>query len=416
MCHFLYRHRREQQRGRAEITSIPLRSLLAHLVQPDRNPNEFNRPALREFGRESGELEELEEGRAEQLNERERMPNARGADIDGGGDRAMQIVEGNQAYAHSHAHTLDDGQILLLDSYDDSRPELAGTRSSFKQYCRRFRFLRAFEFLLLFSYETLTEQALQLVNCVGVGSCGSVLAEYPDVRCPNDSRYIPLLIIAILVLIYAAAFPVWLFVFLRRLCGKDGSVKKLKKANGNSEPVASRSPTALSQDEQILVRAKFGIFYDQFKPRFWWWEIQVNVGVVLCVDCCVLRIVCIACCVLCVVCCVLCVVCCVVLCFCVCACVCVVFVCVCVCVVFVLVCVCVRYNNCLLSLDLISCSFLFIFFSFLSSLQGSPSASGYFGCVRCQVPKRCAAHVRRSRTQLANRSFSCPFPTLWPCI
>jgi hypothetical protein len=92
------------------------------------------------------------------------------------------------------------------------------SETNLQVYCRRFRFLRALEFLLLFSYETLTEQALQLTNCVSVGACGSrVLAEYPDISCTGNSSFVPLLVVAVFILIYAALFPVVLFRFLRNL-------------------------------------------------------------------------------------------------------------------------------------------------------------------------------------------------------
>jgi hypothetical protein len=107
-----------------------------------------------------------------------------------------------------------DVDDALLQSKD--RPQ--ASENSLQRYCRRFRFLRALEFLLLFSFETLTEQALQLTNCVSVGACGSrVLAEYPDISCTNNDSFVPLLVIAVFILIYAALFPELLFRFLRKL-------------------------------------------------------------------------------------------------------------------------------------------------------------------------------------------------------
>jgi hypothetical protein len=102
------------------------------------------------------------------------------------------------------------------ESSTDDQPH--HSENNLQRYCKRFRFLRALEFLLLFSFETLTEQALQLTNCVSVGACASrVLAEYPDISCTNNGSFVPLLVIAIFILIYAALFPVLLFRFLRNL-------------------------------------------------------------------------------------------------------------------------------------------------------------------------------------------------------
>eukprot|EP00052_Salpingoeca_macrocollata_P030259 m.316251 g.316251 ORF g.316251 m.316251 type:complete len:330 (-) comp23073_c1_seq9:290-1279(-) len=117
--------------------------------------------------------------------------------------------------------------------------------------CRQHRFLRALGFLLLFSYETLTEQALQLVNCIHVGACGRVLGEYPDVPCRGNRAYDPLLAVAVVLLVYAALFPTGLFWFLRKYC--------------------IRQP----REMQAVLEAKYGVFYDHFKPQCWWWEVQV---------------------------------------------------------------------------------------------------------------------------------------------
>ena len=131
-------------------------------------------------------------------------------------------------------------------SSTESRP----TTSFMKQLCRRFQFLRAFEFLLLFLYETLTEQALQLVNCVRVGSCGHVLAEYPDVQCRENSQYTPLLVVAILIIFYTAGFPVGLCIFLRRLqlrsnnnSNKDVDKSNISYNNNNKNKNNSNNPS-----------------------------------------------------------------------------------------------------------------------------------------------------------------------------
>ena len=161
----------------------------------------------------------------------------------------------------------------LTSSSDD-----AGTvATSKKLLCRRFRFLRAFQCLLMFSYETLTEQALQLVNCISVGSCGRVLAEYPDITCPDNVHYIPLLLVAVLILVYAAAFPIGLFVTLRKQSASTlqrGQIDASTVTDHGSEH--NQSSGASCHRDVALTAAKFGVFYDHFKSQFWWWEIQVS--------------------------------------------------------------------------------------------------------------------------------------------
>ena len=180
-------------------------------------------------------------------------------------------------------------------SSDDVVISIKSGPANFSRWCKRFRFLRALEFLLLFSYESLTEQALQLINCVGVGSCGRVLAEYPDVFCPTDSSYVPLLVVAILILVYSAIFPVFLFLRLRHLQQQQQQQQhqqqqqqqqqlqlqqqpQQQSASQLSLPMTSSSsaaPAWTSTASSLDTEAKFGIFYDHFKPQFWWWEIQV---------------------------------------------------------------------------------------------------------------------------------------------
>ena len=174
---------------------------------------------------------------------------------------------------------------------------------------RRYRFLRAFEMLLLFSYETLIDQALQLVNCMSAGGCGSVLAEFPDIACDaTDSTYGPLRAVAILLLIYAVMFPIVLFVALYKIKNYN---KKQQQSNvdtgahgvtagelssptsSSSSSSSSSSPTFSSSSssaapfslvpadtpddkQELLFAVKFGVFYDHFKPKYFWWEVQVR--------------------------------------------------------------------------------------------------------------------------------------------
>ena len=198
------------------------------------------------------------------------------------------------------------------DSGEDFNANPISEHEQRKLLCRQLRFIRTFELLLLLSYETLTEQALQLINCISVGACGRVLAEYPDVRCPDSSSYIPLLIAAVLILVYAAAFPLYLWHFLRKLQqlqnsasvtgqndfrraekqeagggeeeaekeGKEGEKEEEEENEGKEnreEQHRKRQSSALPKtgDDQKFTEAKYGVFYDHFKSKFWWWEIKV---------------------------------------------------------------------------------------------------------------------------------------------
>lgn len=160
-----------------------------------------------------------------------------------------------------------------------------------RKFAGKLRFLRALQLLMIFSYESLVEQALQLVNCVGVGACGRVLAQYPEVSCPDNPDYIPLLVVAVLILIWAILFPVVLFFYLRKLPRGGRRIRTGKPGNGSStrqsgaegaEPSESSASGALPEPKEaslemrLYLRAKYGVFYDQYKPEFWWWEIQVS--------------------------------------------------------------------------------------------------------------------------------------------
>lgn len=123
--------------------------------------------------------------------------------------------------------------------------------------CRQFRYLRGLQYILLFSYESLTEQAMQIVNCISVGSCGRVLAAYPAVSCLHNPAYFPLVTVGICILVYAVLFPMGMWYFLRKHCGCGGGGYE---ANPNN----------------IILLAKYGVLYDHFKPNFWWWEVQVR--------------------------------------------------------------------------------------------------------------------------------------------
>ena len=167
---------------------------------------------------------------------------------------------------------------------DHQEPGQTQHSPALKAACRRFRFLRAFEFLLLFSYETLTEQALQIVNCINVGECGHVLAQYPEVACPDTSVYIPLLVAAVLILVYAVVFPVWLFWFLWKTKNNENDDQSGAHADtmSTNEQVLDPSGTKPTHNDIIKQRAKYGVFFDQFRPQFWWWEVQVSELITVC--------------------------------------------------------------------------------------------------------------------------------------
>jgi hypothetical protein len=138
----------------------------------------------------------------------------------------------------------------LSSSWQEATGEEEPLPDRRRRLLRQFRFIRALEFLMLLSYETLTEQALQLLNCIGVGSCGRVLAEYPDVHCTGNSDYYGLRVVAILIMIYSFVFPLGLFYGMRRI-------------NRN-------------RNNWLVKTVKYGVFFDHFKSRYYWWEVQVR--------------------------------------------------------------------------------------------------------------------------------------------
>ena len=224
--------------------------------------------------------------------------------------RNASAVTNSDGYALSLMnHLVEHDMDTETDSknVDNADSNVSSTKSaSFGRLCKRFRFLRALEFLLLFSFETLTEQALQIVNCISVGSCGRVLAGYPDVSCPSEGNYVPLLVIAILILIYATACPIVLFVFLRRIHSHANTSNSKGREECHQTRQCDSSSTAVvnihaesddstgdseSKHELQLKQAKFGVFFDHYKPGFWWWEVQVRC-VCMCVCVCVCVFVC----------------------------------------------------------------------------------------------------------------------------
>ena len=209
---------------------------------------------------------------------------------------------------HDQAH---GDNILTSDNYRDSNSSSSSNNNnnshnnhsnhsnnhnhSISDLYRQYRFLRSFQLILLFSYETLTDQALQLLNCVRVGECGRVLAEYPDVHCDSGSEnnaYRVLRIVAIILLVYAGVFPLLLLSKLFRI---HRAFKHLPLDRELDDPLLVSStnrhrlnlsavlPSSSSNNNthhhshaEAECEAKYGIFYDHYKPRFYWWEVQVR--------------------------------------------------------------------------------------------------------------------------------------------
>eukprot|EP00041_Stephanoeca_diplocostata_P020213 m.448050 g.448050 ORF g.448050 m.448050 type:complete len:365 (+) comp21505_c1_seq6:5836-6930(+) len=162
--------------------------------------------------------------------------------------------------AETQFHAGGHAEVQTLSHHTKRRKSSTHAQNSLRsdvglQLCRQFRYLRALQYIALFSYESLTEEAMQIVNRIKVGSCGHVLAAYPAIRSDNPA-YTPLLAIAIVLLVYAAAFPIGLWWFLRHYCGCGGGTKK-------------------ATDSKLILQAKYGVLFDHFKPEFWWWEVQV---------------------------------------------------------------------------------------------------------------------------------------------
>ena len=77
------------------------------------------------------------------------------------------------------------------------------------------RFYRALYYLALFSYETWSHQALQLLNCEDVGQ-HRVLTENPDVSCHSTDYHHLKTTAIVIVILFVIGFPMVLYLFLRR--------------------------------------------------------------------------------------------------------------------------------------------------------------------------------------------------------
>ncbi len=109
------------------------------------------------------------------------------------------------------------------------------------------RLYRLFVLLILYSYETLTEQGFQLINCVNLGPCGSVLAEFPDIACTSFIFSLAVVditwlrIISVILILYTCLLPCSILYHLR-------------KASSRGNP---------------FFAAKYDILYSHFHPQYW---------------------------------------------------------------------------------------------------------------------------------------------------
>eukprot|EP00042_Codosiga_hollandica_P019454 m.60236 g.60236 ORF g.60236 m.60236 type:complete len:530 (-) comp49319_c0_seq10:98-1687(-) len=150
---------------------------------------------------------------------------------DGSFDRCMEAFDGFFHFCQNgipaHGHRTDEPKVQALR--------------------KKNMFFRAFLFILHAGYETLTDQALVLLHCVHACHVGSVLEEYPDVPCAG-ATYQNFQGIAVTILILISfAFPAFLSVLLWRNSQKHN-------------------------EDSFL--ARWGVFYDHYKPSLYWWQIQ----------------------------------------------------------------------------------------------------------------------------------------------
>jgi hypothetical protein len=80
---------------------------------------------------------------------------------------------------------------------------------------------------------------------------------------------------------------VWVCVWRKEVCLEaDWASHWCLQVMPKDGEVALRLKHKEDQENKKLV-AKYGVFYDHFKPKFWWWEVQVGVCVCVCVCVCV---------------------------------------------------------------------------------------------------------------------------------
>eukprot|EP00051_Salpingoeca_urceolata_P021975 m.351836 g.351836 ORF g.351836 m.351836 type:complete len:1161 (-) comp19898_c13_seq1:28-3510(-) len=175
-----------------------------------------------------------------------------------GSSRTANSHNGQQRFQEEHqqrrtstASGASEVDPKVLDQYAVVTPEAVAERKAtydqqVQEHQRDHTFLRGIHFLMLFTYETLTEQAMQLVNCQNVCHLGRRLAEYPDVSCTSPSYQI-LRIVALAILVYTAFFPIGLFGFLFK------------------NRFDLHTPYFIG---------KYGVFFDHYTRAQYWWQVQ----------------------------------------------------------------------------------------------------------------------------------------------
>ncbi len=120
-------------------------------------------------------------------------------------------------------------------------------KAKLKLLRRHHMFRRALYLLCVFSYEALTEQALQIFNCVTVCHYGQVLADFPQIHCDESQAYVAFRLFAILILCFTVAFPVGLVIWwYRNRC----------------------------RFHEIDFRARYDVLYGDYVPAKQWWLAQ----------------------------------------------------------------------------------------------------------------------------------------------
>ena len=151
----------------------------------------------------------------------------------GANDVTTIVVDGSEEAA------IVDGRSFNIDGAAEGRSAVNNSSRTF---------VRCACYLMMFSYESWTEQSLQLLNCIDVGN-HSVVAEHPDVSCRSDDNEYRALQAAAIVLtvVVVVGFPVGMLIFL-----------------WNS--------SRLGLLENARFQSYAGILYEHYTPEVqWWW-------------------------------------------------------------------------------------------------------------------------------------------------
>ena len=176
---------------------------------------------------------------------------------------AQTTLQGTRTLATLHDQMETDDRLLTAgdedDDDDDDRligdddwvnvdvevPETAAMDGTASALSSR-TFVRCACYLMLFSYDSWTEQSLQLLNCIDVGN-RNVVAEQPDVSCTSTEYRYPHVTAIVLTGLVVVGFPVGLLVFL-----------SVNSYRGNL------------QDSWFQRHA--GVLYEHYNPAVqWWW-------------------------------------------------------------------------------------------------------------------------------------------------